>query len=718
MIPYRPLSKTQEEIRVLVLLPDGEGDEHGIPRLRCRLEHTPLSTASFAALSYVWGPQEGNRGPLKVHYPLSNAELEADAESTARAAESRAVLSGNAVGDQASTHHTTIGSNLSWALNHIRKPDEEVRLWIDAVCINQEDAVEKSWQVGLMARIYAHATTTLIWLGPNHRDSYEVLDGAVKALRAAKAIGSHPVAADCLARYGWLKMGHWLSNGRNWFRHLRGELDDDVALVMAFGLAVYRNIVQEDDLQDVYQSLKALAQRPWFTRAWVLQEYALANSVTWMVGKLEVDGDMLYITVMMAWGFWYSCQQDDRPENIMRLDLAQWLPPLNSRMAMYLMQRACSKLLQLDELMTRLYLANSGEQAEATDPRDKVFALLGLVSNTMGIEPNYQWSVAQVYTITASRFIMSGNATLLGIPRPRSAQLKLPSWVVDWSAVARYPSRWLCASASGDTKPEAVYPLPWKLPKPDFELQTDPEGPILDALVATPVEDLGRIMAQRISLKGFRLDSVTLLGLTAESHFNLERDDPDTALELKRTTQEVAAVWALKPESMDRSDSGLAHFAQYFHRLKSWLSEIVLFAEDEQEGWLKALEIVLFRGDTSMNDDGRHSLLRGRTKSMDDLLDPKNWLLDSFSRSMLLSDVLQLADGCRIFRSAEGRVGYAPVDALPGDAIVVLFGVLAPLVVRPTDDECFKIIGPAYISGIMQGEALHEGNRSETFVFE
>ncbi len=718
MIPYRPLSKTQEEIRVLVLLPDGEGDEHGIPRLRCRLEHTPLSTASFAALSYVWGPQEGNRGPLKVHYALSNAEPGADAGSTARGAEPRAVLPGNAVDDQASTHHTTIGSNLSWALIHIRKPDEEVRLWIDAVCINQEDAVEKSWQVGLMARIYAHATTTLIWLGPNHRESYEVLDGAVKTLRTAKAIGSHPVATDCLARYGWRKMGLWLSNGRNWLPHLRGELDDDVSLVMAFGLAVYRGMVQENDLQDVYQSLKALAQRPWFTRAWVLQEYALANSVTWMVGKFEVDGDMLYIMVMLAWGFWDSCQLDDRPENIMRLDLAQWLPPLNSRMAMYLMQRTFSGSLQLDELMTQLYLANSGEQAEATDPRDKVFALLGLVNNTMGIEPNYQWSVEHVYTITASRFILSGNAAFLGIPRPRSAQLKLPSWVVDWSAVAKYPARWLGVSASGDTKPEAVYPLPWKLPKPDLKVQPDPEGPILNGWVAASVEDLGRIMAQRISLKGFRLDSVTLLGLTAESHFNLERDDPNTALELKRTTQEAATVWALKPESMDKSDFGLAHFAQYFHRLKSWLSEILLFTEDEKEGWLKALDIVLFGGNTSMNEDGRHSLLSGRTKSTDDLLDPKNWLLDSFSRSMLLSDVLQLADGCRIFRSAEGRVGYAPVDARPGDAIVVLFGVPAPLVVRPADDECFTIIGPAYISGVMKGEPLQAGVKSEKFVFE
>ncbi|KAG7294405.1 hypothetical protein NEMBOFW57_004476 [Staphylotrichum longicolle] len=707
MIPYRPLDKAKEEIRVLVLLPDDEGDEEGIPRLRCRLEHTPLSKASFAALSYVWGPQEENRGPLKVHYPLSDAELEADVESNARAAESRAVLPWNAVDDETETHHTTIGSNLSWALIYVRKPDEEVRLWIDAVCINQEDAVEKSWQVGLMAHIYARATTTLIWLGPNHREGHDDLDGAVKALLAAKAIGSHPVATDCLARYGWRKMGLWLANGRNWLPHLHGNLDDDVAHVMAFGHAVYRGMV------------KRLSRNGPGSPSVGLQEYALANSVTWILAKLQVGGDMLYIMVMLAWGFWDSCQLDDRPVNMMRLDLPQWLPPLNSRMGMYLMQRTFSGSLELHQLMTQLYLANSGDQAEATDPRDKVFALLGLVKNTMGIKPNYQWSVAHVYTLAASRFVLSGNAAFLSIPRPRSAQLKLPSWVVDWSAVPRYPARWLGPSASGDTKPDAEYPLLWKLPKADLKIQAEPECPVLDAWIATSVEDFGeRILARRVSLRGFSLDSVALLGLAAEDHFDPQREDPDAAPELERINREVAAVWALDPGIMDKSDLGLAHFARYFHSLQSWLSNILAFADDENDGWSKALDIVLFGGNTSMNEDGRHSLLRGRIKSIGDLLDPRNWLLDNFQRSTLVSDVHQLADGCRIIQSAEGRVGYAPAGALPGDAILVLFGVPTPLVVRPADDECFTIIGPAYIYGVMKGEALQKENRSEIFVFE
>lgn len=166
MIPYRPLDKGKEEIRVLVLLPDDDGGEQGIPRLRCRLKHAPLPEASFAALSYVWGPQDRNRGPLQVHYPFSDAEPEADRNTDPHGGDVRAVpLPRDAVDDEGGefeTHHTTIGPNLLLALVNIRKPDEEVCLWVDALCINQDDAVEKSWQVKLMARIYARASAALI----------------------------------------------------------------------------------------------------------------------------------------------------------------------------------------------------------------------------------------------------------------------------------------------------------------------------------------------------------------------------------------------------------------------------------------------------------------------------------------------------------------------------------------------------------------------------
>ncbi len=60
------------------------------------------------------------------------------------------------------THAIT--TNLSRCLVALRKPDSVRVLWVDAVCINQQDVKEKSQQVALMGKIYRGAKTVLIWL--------------------------------------------------------------------------------------------------------------------------------------------------------------------------------------------------------------------------------------------------------------------------------------------------------------------------------------------------------------------------------------------------------------------------------------------------------------------------------------------------------------------------------------------------------------------------
>ena len=58
-----------------------------------------------------------------------------------------------------------ITQNLDQVLRYLRSPKETRRLWIDAVCINQQDRGEKNTQVPLMSRIYREASRVLVWLG-------------------------------------------------------------------------------------------------------------------------------------------------------------------------------------------------------------------------------------------------------------------------------------------------------------------------------------------------------------------------------------------------------------------------------------------------------------------------------------------------------------------------------------------------------------------------
>ena len=75
--------------------------------------------------------------------------------------------------------------------------------------------------------------------------------------------------------------------------------------------------------------------------------------------------------------------------------------------------------------------------ARATNARDKVYGLLGLVTNktNLGMKPNYQIGVTDVYFDVAVSIIKhSENLDIFSVPRHIDAKIQLPSWVPDWSA--------------------------------------------------------------------------------------------------------------------------------------------------------------------------------------------------------------------------------------------------------------------------------------------
>lgn len=66
--------------------------------------------------------------------------------------------------------------NLLSALRAFRRRKDTAYLWVDAVCINQDDLDEKMTQIKLMGDIYSLAERTVIWLGPAENDSDVAMD--------------------------------------------------------------------------------------------------------------------------------------------------------------------------------------------------------------------------------------------------------------------------------------------------------------------------------------------------------------------------------------------------------------------------------------------------------------------------------------------------------------------------------------------------------------
>ncbi|ERF68824.1 hypothetical protein EPUS_06268 [Endocarpon pusillum Z07020] len=259
-----------------------------------------LSTPEYEALSYFWGEGRGceialNGRPFKVT------------------------------------------SNLFSALQQLRLEDRDRVLWIDAICINQDDYEERGHQVSLMRRIYETAAHVIIWLGDASKQSSEGLE----ELRNLFTASSRWDKAEILF-------------GRN----------------------------PTEGLQDIFT-------RPWWRRIWVVQEAAVAMKLTFICGA-----DILEV----------PANREDLKQLTDALQSARTLPGKdNPDVSSIFLDQILSLLqLQLDRggaVRSRLSdLIHTYILRQCSDPRDRVFALLGLsrTSDASANPPDYALTVEEV----------------------------------------------------------------------------------------------------------------------------------------------------------------------------------------------------------------------------------------------------------------------------------------------------------------------------------
>jgi hypothetical protein len=124
--PYQhQLNSERKEIRTLTLI-RGEFDDP----IQCSLQTVSLDDhPTYTALSYVWGDVRDN-SPISVDGTVFLAT-----------------------------------ENLKLALQYIREVHRDIVLWVDAICINQNDTYERNNQVSLMGTLYSEAKEVIIWLG-------------------------------------------------------------------------------------------------------------------------------------------------------------------------------------------------------------------------------------------------------------------------------------------------------------------------------------------------------------------------------------------------------------------------------------------------------------------------------------------------------------------------------------------------------------------------
>lgn len=286
-----------------------------------------------------------------------------------------------------------IGENLRDALRCLRKPDSPRVLWIDRIAINQNDVDERTQQVGLMADIYSTASLVIIWLGT--ADGYTepafnlINDLAVQMLEIKKTRNSQiPVVttANHPIQYPLPEASAW-------------------------------------------SAVRFLLQRPWFSRVWTFQEVVLAQEAILYCGAYTMRWTRLEL--FQAGIKTYSEGPNAEDSRLKGADKS-----LNEIVkARSILHRPQIHKPEDGQLFLSLFpLLDGLRNRQATDPRDKVFALLNVACDAKhsDLKADYRKSHAEVYAMTAKWLLITQkNLAFLSLVEKKDKP-DLISWVPDF----------------------------------------------------------------------------------------------------------------------------------------------------------------------------------------------------------------------------------------------------------------------------------------------
>ena len=346
---YIPLNRSQNHIRLLHLSPSfSETDP-----IKCQFSVASLDDIpEYEALSYVWGSTE------------NKLTVEVD------------------------EHSMTITTNLYSAFQHLRLPNQERILWVDALCINQSDNQEKSHQVARMSLIYGKASCVVVWLGEGWSGSDMAME-FVRVLGQDENLHLDPTREPSIEVNG-LNLSSW----------------------------------------ELCENLIRLFDLPWWKRTWTIQEFVLAQNLIFQCSKSTVTRQDMYMARENFWSHKDRCCPEGtlnnrHPELGMNLATAFTIP---ARLDFIMKTRgySYSVLSAIATFSTR----------QVSNPQDRVYGVLGLGTGeyTDLMEPDYTLSLESICETVAIKSVeRTGKLEFLShLFEHKNANF--PSFIPNWTA--------------------------------------------------------------------------------------------------------------------------------------------------------------------------------------------------------------------------------------------------------------------------------------------
>ena len=345
---YTTINKEASEIRLMTILPGVFGSE-----VRITVQNHVLTGSQipvYEALSYAWGSNE-NPVDIRIEETGGNRML-------------------------------AVTSNLAEALQYLRYETRPRVLWIDAICIDQQNVPERGHQVSRMADIYRSASPVLIWLGPEFASS-DV------AMRELSDLGS-------TVRINWRT------------QELIPLSGDSYPVWQATPLPFSKQ-------DSVLRSIENLLDRLWFKRLWIWQEVRLAKNRTQILCGVKT---MLWETFRNA--MWCLAGHES----------------LSDRMN-YLTAQISSLSNYGDPQSPVTDILRDTSECLYSDPRDRIYAILNLIypHEVRDFDTDYSKSTEEVFHSLFLHYTStSGTLNLLsGCEMRKLKAVKVPSWVPDWT---------------------------------------------------------------------------------------------------------------------------------------------------------------------------------------------------------------------------------------------------------------------------------------------
>ena len=287
-----------------------------------------------------------------------------------------------------------------------------LKLWVDALCINQADIDECSRQVTRMRDIYSKARSISVWLGENSRDDEDAIPFI-------------------LAMYNAIHRD--LNDPRSGAEALAGILRDLPELIPP----------------SRWLAIPAFFARSYWRRVWIIQELVMGQSTEFLLGEHEID--------LHALRSWASFAQDHFESFTVQIaTLGGQVQDTRAAISLILRLESLNRQVTIfdendgrndSETVLINFLAKPSFRsiaktlmlslkAYATKDADKLYGLLGLIHPSLrqGVKPDYSLRVEEIYTNFSRSFIQAtGYLDLIHFGSREGRTL--PSWVLDWRKI-------------------------------------------------------------------------------------------------------------------------------------------------------------------------------------------------------------------------------------------------------------------------------------------